>query len=210
MGVSPVGHNIQPGFRFGRLVVFSRGQQHFRLRNGTMRKDGWTWLCRCDCGKNVEIRSASLRMGATKSCARSCGCLVSENARKHLQSACAAWRLPAGEGALRAVLRQYKYSAKRRKLLFALSDEEARALFTKPCHYCGSAPSNISKGRDRNGDFVWNGIDRVDPARGYEHGNVVTACAKCNLAKQSLTGSEFLAQVQRIWMKSNPPLAAQA
>lgn len=197
-----MGRNIQPEQRYGRLVVLSRNQRQYRVRNGAKYKNGWTWLCRCDCGKTVEIRGSSLRAGKVSDCARSCGCLVTENARKHLPLACAAWRLPLGEGSFRVVLRQYKYSAKRRGLIFLLSDDEVRTLFAKPCHYCGRAPSSVCKARGHHGEFTWNGIDRIDPARGYEQGNVVTACATCNLAKQSLTGGEFLSLVQRIWSKS--------
>ena len=51
------------GKRFGRLVVFAWGN-----------KDAWgsfRWLCRCDCGKEKEVRSGHLISGKIKSC----GCL---------------------------------------------------------------------------------------------------------------------------------------
>lgn len=51
---------------FGRLTV---------LRRSEMKVEGAVkWLCRCECGKEVLIRGASLRSGNTSSC----GCLLAE------------------------------------------------------------------------------------------------------------------------------------
>lgn len=56
------------GQRFGRLTVI-------RFLKPEERED-WRrqWLCRCDCGKEVQVNSNNLRSNRT----RSCGCLVSE------------------------------------------------------------------------------------------------------------------------------------
>ena len=58
------------GRKFGRLIVLKRTDD---------RKDKTDrccmWLCRCDCGKQVVVRSSNLIKGATKSC----GCLRKEN-----------------------------------------------------------------------------------------------------------------------------------
>lgn len=59
------------GQRFGRLVV---------LRQGVHARRYVHWLCQCDCGLIVEVRSASLLNGHTKSC----GCLNSERRAEHL------------------------------------------------------------------------------------------------------------------------------
>ena len=54
------------GKRFGKLVA---------LRATEERKNNYViWECRCDCGKLVKVRSASLIKGTT----RSCGCLRNE------------------------------------------------------------------------------------------------------------------------------------
>lgn len=57
------------GQRFGRLVVVARAEND---KYGEAR-----WLCRCDCGRKVIVRGASLRCGDTKSC----GCLKREKAK---------------------------------------------------------------------------------------------------------------------------------
>ena len=51
------------GKRYGRLVVMHR--------SGTAKSGGATWLCKCDCGREVVIHGNNLRRGHTKSC----GCL---------------------------------------------------------------------------------------------------------------------------------------
>lgn len=50
------------GLRFGRLVVESRSAKAARV--------AW-WVCRCDCGTQVEVSGLLLRFGSV----RSCGCL---------------------------------------------------------------------------------------------------------------------------------------
>ena len=49
------------GQRFGKLTVISRGSQN--APNGQA-----TWLCRCDCGNHVVVRSGNLQSGNSNSC----------------------------------------------------------------------------------------------------------------------------------------------
>lgn len=56
------------GKRFGRLEVLRKGVGH-GPRNRT------TWVCRCDCGSEIETADAYLKSGDTKSC----GCLKLES-----------------------------------------------------------------------------------------------------------------------------------
>lgn len=59
------------GKRFGRLTVI-------RKINGRKTKNrGQIWLCKCDCGNEVEISASSLKVGA-----KSCGCIQKEKARE--------------------------------------------------------------------------------------------------------------------------------
>ena len=59
------------GVRFGRLVVL---REYGRTKGGKV-----TWLCRCDCGVEVVVRSDDLRSERTKSC----GCLSREQHTTH-------------------------------------------------------------------------------------------------------------------------------
>lgn len=51
------------GQRYGKLTVLSQA--------GFTSDRNIKWLCRCDCGQEVTVRSGNLRTGSTKSC----GCL---------------------------------------------------------------------------------------------------------------------------------------
>ena len=59
------------GHRFGRLIVI---REYGRDKGGQI-----MWLCKCDCGGEVVVRSRNLRIGHTKSC----GCLQRERSTKH-------------------------------------------------------------------------------------------------------------------------------
>ena len=54
------------GQRFGRLVVITQA--------ATTKQGNARWLCQCDCGNQVVVRSLCLRKGESKSC----GCLRKE------------------------------------------------------------------------------------------------------------------------------------
>lgn len=62
------------GQKFGRLVVIKQV--------GKSKTGGPLWLCQCICGKEIIVRSSSLKNGHTKSC----GCLQKEIVTKHGQS----------------------------------------------------------------------------------------------------------------------------
>lgn len=56
------------GRRFGRLLVLQR-EGVYISEEGIHTTP--TWRCRCDCGREIVVVGASLRIGRT----RSCGCL---------------------------------------------------------------------------------------------------------------------------------------
>lgn len=94
----------------------------------------------------------------------------------------------------RAAFLEYGRSARAKKRAWTLPEALAKDLFTDNCFFCGKPPAPI------------NGIDRVDNARGYEEDNVVTACRRCNLAKNTQTLAEFDSWVAQVynWRLSNP------
>lgn len=63
------------GQRFGRLVALERCET---VKHGNHVK----WLCQCDCGNTIKVRSNSLRFGNTISC----GCFQIECAMKQVES----------------------------------------------------------------------------------------------------------------------------
>ena len=64
------------GLRFGRLQVLNYVRT---VRVGTQKSFDAIWLCRCDCGRESEIRGRSLRDGSTVSC----GCYNREISTTH-------------------------------------------------------------------------------------------------------------------------------
>lgn len=61
------------GKKVGRLTIIERSES--RIISG---KKATYWKCRCECGKEKEVRGDSLRDGSVLSC----GCLKDETARK--------------------------------------------------------------------------------------------------------------------------------
>jgi hypothetical protein len=95
--------------------------------------------------------------------------------------------LPRGVAQKNAVITRYKTKGRD----WGLSPNEAEELLLGNCHYCGVPPSNKASNKRSNGEFVYNGIDRIDNTLGYEAGNVVSCCKRCNIAKNDMPYDEF-------------------
>lgn len=76
---------VHIGERYGMLVVVAR------VQDGPRRQV--RFLCRCDCGNEVEVRASNLRVGKTKSC----GCLRRERMRLAARAAGRATAMLTGE-----------------------------------------------------------------------------------------------------------------
>ena len=87
-------------------------------------------------------------------------------------------------------------------LTFSLSDDTLDELFKSECSYCGRAPSQVAFNSNvcnpAGGGFVYNGLDRIDNAIGYEPGNVCACCYICNRMKHTLSVEEFRTAVAEI------------
>lgn len=111
-----------------------------------------------------------------------------------------------GESCFNGLLKSYRISAKNRNLQFLLSKDTFRELTKTNCFYCGANPSAIRRAQKQtlNGEYVYNGIDRVDNSIGYVDGNVVACCKNCNYAKRQMGIGEFLTHIKRIYDKHFP------
>lgn len=174
----------ETGKRYGRLTVTGRAPN----KVGHL---GAIWNCLCECGKTTEVRGRSLRSGHSASC----GCVRRERIT-------AATRRPFGLSSRNNALTSMKRNARVRGYAWAISDDLVFDLMTRPCHYCGSPPSNVAKSPNSYGQFSYSGIDRVDNTRGYEADNVVPACKLCNNAKLTLRLEDFLAWAARLYQHS--------
>jgi hypothetical protein len=136
------------------------------------------YLCICDCSQKLCLATGvDLRRKAVKSC----GCL----------------KKPNGEVTINSFINRYKYSARKRDLLYLLTDEEAIGLFKGKCHYCDAVPLPRTY-RIGATAIELNGIDRVDSSIGYSVSNCVSCCYICNTLKMDYTKEEFLSHIEKI------------
>lgn len=168
------------GTRFGRLVIIKVFKKFASYYAETV----------CDCGTKKIVYLGNITQGRTKSC----GCLNIENICMPKPDRC----LQKGEASFNALYRKYSYKARKRKLDFSLTRQQFRTLITKDCFYCNKQPSNILSRDTYNGDFIYNGIDRVNNTKGYTLENCVTCCFECNRAKGTLSYNQFIKLCQTI------------
>lgn len=165
---------IKVGQRYGMLLVVKKAEETgIRFRN--------IWTCKCDCGNEVNMRASTLTRGST-----SCGCKQ---------------KLPRGVASFNVLFGSYIRSAAKRNLVFELSKEHFEELTKGNCYYCGSPAKQSVSGRVRraNGDYVYNGIDRLDNSKGYVEGNVVSCCGRCNMTKNKTSHDEFVKLITAIY-----------
>jgi len=167
------------GKKFGKLTI----QSKFEYRGSNV--NYLYFECLCDCGNSKFISWGHIRGGNTKSC----GCLRNIGYR----------RLPKGQASRNAAIRVYRINAKKRNIDFKLTDNEVFIFMKSNCHYCNMPPSNLWKSRCKNGNFIYNGIDRKDNNLGYTLNNCVSCCKVCNYFKRDMDYDEFLGLVFRIY-----------
>ena len=164
------------GNRYGRLLVIKRA--------GSNDRGNAVWLCKCDCGNETEVPGIVLRDGRTKSC----GCLRDEFLGK----------MPKGEAAFNSLLDNYRRNAEKRGIEFDLSEQEFRSLTEQDCYYCGSPPLASYTSSGCNGDYIYNGVDRVNNELGYIVDNCVPCCKFCNRAKGWDSHEVLIAYLDRV------------
>ncbi len=153
--------------KFGEWTVMSKAE-YKETANG---KRICMWACRCSCGAESKISTASLRNGSSKSCGN-CISVI--------------------DAGLNQIFIRYKSEAKSNGRDFFLTQEQFKKLIQSNCDYCKRQPSNKKKLKRKTLDYiVYNGVDRVDSSRGYTLDNCVPCCYKCNIAKSDMTRAEF-------------------
>lgn len=173
------------GQRYGRWVVLEKAPSHVFCG-----KYCTAWWCRCDCGTVSKVFTSSLRN--KKKPSLSCGCRAAELARLRNRK----------DGtAFRDLFRRYVSGAKTRSLEFSLSEEEFKNLAGKDCYYCGIKPNSKTPPRSTGEEFVYNGVDRLNPALGYTKENSVACCTICNYMKQDYSKEEFIRQCKSVAVK---------
>lgn len=80
----------------------------------------------------------------------------------------------------------YRSSARKRELVFTLTEEEVKNIVSQPCFYCNTFKN------------VTSGIDRVDSSIGYILENCVPCCFMCNRMKSNYSAEDFVEHCKQI------------
>lgn len=165
--------------RFSRLLVLKR------IKN--------KWLCKCDCGIEKLVSSENLKNGT-----KSCGCYNKDriknispnfNSRKYspeIASARRAWKNKYSDG--------------------DLTFEDFYNFSKQNCYYCNSYPNQVfnyftekySAKSKEQGNFIYNGLDRINSNLPHNKNNIVTSCYTCNRFKSNLSIEDFYNWISKI------------
>jgi hypothetical protein len=182
-------NNLQ-GLTFGELTV--------QERVGTNKNGSVVWSCLCTCGRQADVAGSYMLAGHTSTCGKCRSGQVGVARTAQLA------RLHKNNIKVKAprnfVLSQYRHSAKRRNLVFTLTDEIFDTLIAGDCYWCGGPPSNRHTS-DAGYSISYNGIDRLNPDIGYDIENCVSCCAVCNFMKSDLTLEQFNEKIVLIYKK---------
>lgn len=146
------------------------------------------WICRCDCGNLYSTTGSRLRLKPDQSC----GCQVMKRRLKTIHKG------GLEKALVKLVLRQYKTSAKRRKLSFDLTYDDFEKIISSNCEYCGSKPLNHRQTKYLKQELFYNGVDRKDSREGYNRDNCVPCCFVCNRAKSDLSLKQWEEYINKI------------
>jgi hypothetical protein len=171
---------------FGALKVLKRADppENWRYKNRSF------WICACSlCGREKIMAAFLLKK------VKSCGC-VRKSSRKEI-----------GKAGFTRILGVYKRNAKKRNYEFLLSEQEFKIITSSNCYYCDSPPlqkSNSAGTRGytdsgiEHGQYLYNGIDRIDNSKGYILENCVPCCHQCNAAKSNMPISSFIKWIHKV------------
>jgi len=158
--------------RFGDLVVISYGGRPFN-------KYVSYWLCKCDCGKETNVRQSHLLNGNTKSC----GC------RHNRKGKDSPFFKGIGELPLDyfSVLRRNSKGGKRKPKEFSITMNYIWQLFLNQNRKCALSGIEIGFGNPQTAS-----LDRIDSSKGYVNQNVQWVHKDINIMKNDLDTKTFL------------------
>lgn len=142
------------------------------------------WELLCQCGVIYIANGREVKSDVRRN---SCGCKGRTNEDLELKG-------------IRSVLWIYQKGAAKRNVSFCLTFNEFRDLIYRNCHYCGSEKFTkfIRKYANNSYEFLYTGIDKINPKDGYTLDNCIPCCVFCNRAKWNYPIDEFLRWIERL------------
>ena len=100
-----------------------------------------------------------------------------------------------------------KCNALKHNVVFTLTREEFIEWYdkqNKKCHYCGIDQAKITLNQDMmpNINIHRLTLDRLNPKKGYEKGNVVLCCSRCNLIKNNFFSEKEMLEIAEKYVKN--------
>lgn len=115
-------------------------------------------------------------------------------------------KIPTTKAVVNCLRSEYIRGASERNFPWELVEEDFETIIQQPCYFCGQEPEfHISDQRfnKTNTPFLRNGIDRLDPTKGYTKENSVSCCSMCNRMKSNYSITDFYEKIKRIYEKHN-------
>jgi hypothetical protein len=175
------------GKKYGNWTVIKKVDKP--IGSSIYRKAAY-WECECICGTIKILYGSTIKDGRSTSC----GCkkpeIIAEKGRKY-------------DPNISSALRVFNGGYADGNLII----EDFIRIATQNCYYCGKSVektynafknSNIEYSKN-NGDFSYNGLDRIDNNKGHNLDNVVPCCFQCNRAKSTYNIEEFREWVINIY-----------
>ena len=165
------------------------------------------WKCSCECGNIITVKTNSITSNNTKSC----GCLKEEVSKNKIEKLIEGRRqFDPRITSARRKWQNYKFQDK----MFNINFEDFYDLSQMNCYYCGINPnisynyfkaaSTYSSNKSKElGDFIYNGLDRVDSKKYHTLDNVVTCCYNCNRAKNNRDQNVFINWIKNLKINKN-------
>ena len=177
------------GKKLNKLTVIEEVKEHKPGKRQRRR-----FLCRCDCGVEKKFDIDKLLYRNIKSC----GCWWAE-AMQYRRDNDGFWRLPSKKAIHNSTISEYKINAKRRKLPYSLTNEQASKLLDEKCYYCGCPPSRQLIHKPTQEVIKISGIDRLNNSEGYTIKNSVSCCTNCNYKKSNQSFEDFIDWINKVY-----------
>lgn len=171
--------------KYNNLTVIS---SEFSITQGKTKR--LAVIARCDCGNELQVKCSDLRTNRVKQCPKCSFELRELNKQKVPQIEQIFRRLVLDRGI-------------KNNIKVSITAKDYELLCSEKCYYCGEPPKITGRFKMRKyintEELKLNGVDRLDPNKGYTIENCVACCTSCNYAKHILTKQDFINKIIKIY-----------